>query len=268
MDGSGGVRSLREAAGSAMTWNGDPIMKHLPRIALATLLLLPLAGTAAADDHGHGPVRAVLTAEAQQALTPDEALAHLKQGNAHFVAGKSTSYDWLAQAEATAKAGQYPRAAVLSCVDSRVPVEVIFDQGIGDVFVGRVAGNFENVDLLGSLEFATAASGVPLIVVLGHSDCGAVKGALQGVEMGNLTAMLENLDEAVAEAKAAVKGDPLDPAVVAAAVEANVRDTVADILERSEVIAGQVEKGEVKVVGAVYDLATGEVAWLSNHEMP
>ncbi len=208
-------------------------------------------------------VSEVMTEAAQAALTPDEVFAELKAGNLRFVEGRLTSRDYVAQAEATAS-GQYPKAAVLSCLDSRVPPEIIFDQGIGDLFVGRIAGNFENRDMLGSLEFATAAAGTPLIVVLGHTQCGAIKGAVAGVELGNLTAMLrENLDEVletVREIQAAA--DPETDAVVQAAIEENVRRTVRDILADSEVISGLVESGDVGIVGGFYDLATGRVTWL------
>ncbi|MCL7965458.1 MAG: carbonic anhydrase family protein [marine benthic group bacterium] len=208
-------------------------------------------------------VSEVMTQEAQTALTPDEVFTQLKQGNERFVEGRLTPRDWVAQAEATAS-GQYPKAAVLSCLDSRVPPEIVFDQGIGDLFVGRIAGNFENRDMLGSLEFATAAAGTPLIVVLGHTQCGAIKGAVAGVELGNLTAMLrENLDEVletVREIQAAA--DPETDAVVQAAIEENVRRTIRDILADSEVISGLVESGEVGIVGGFYDLATGRVTWL------
>ncbi|MCL7962484.1 MAG: carbonic anhydrase family protein [marine benthic group bacterium] len=219
--------------------------------------------TTTATEEAPKLVSEVMTKEAQTALTPDEVFTQLKQGNERFVEGRLTPRDWVAQAEATAS-GQYPKAAVLSCLDSRVPPEIVFDQGIGDLFVGRIAGNFENRDMLGSLEFATAAAGTPLIVVLGHTQCGAIKGAVAGVELGNLTAMLrENLDEVletVREIQAAA--DPETDAVVQAAIEENVRRTIRDILADSEVISGLVESGEVGIVGGFYDLATGRVTWL------
>jgi carbonic anhydrase len=211
------------------------------------------------------PVRDVLTQAEQQALTPDEVLVQLKEGNRRFVENRLTPRDYKAQAAATAD-GQYPKAVILSCLDSRVPPEIVFDQGIGDLFVGRVAGNFENVDMLGSLEFATKAAGSKAIVVLGHTQCGAIKGAVAGVELGNLTALLENFDEVVARARAHIAemqaaGVDTD-AVVQEAIEENVRQTIADILARSEIISGMVANGEVVVAGGVYDLATGEVTWL------
>jgi carbonic anhydrase len=211
-------------------------------------------------------VSEVMTEGMQAAMTPDQVLAQLKEGNQRFVEGRLTPRDYGAQAAATAD-GQYPKAAVLGCVDSRVPPELIFDQGIGDLFVGRVAGNFENEDLLGSLEFATAVAGTPLIVVLGHTSCGAIKGAVAGVELGNLTAMLENFDEVLAqvrEIQAMGTSDPEEAAVVQAAIEENVRQTVSDILERSEVISELVENGDLAVVGGVYDLATGQVTWMDS----
>jgi len=213
------------------------------------------------------PVRAVLTQAEQQALTPDEVLVQLKEGNRRFVENRLTPRDYKAQAAATAD-GQYPKAVILSCLDSRVPPEIVFDQGIGDLFVGRVAGNFENVDMLGSLEFATKAAGSKAIVVLGHTHCGAIKGAVAGVDMGNLTAMLENFDEVVARARAHLAemqaaGVDTD-AVVQEAIEENVRQTIADILAHSAIISEMVANGEVVVAGGVYDLATGEVTWLDS----
>ena len=173
-------------------------------------------------------VGSVLDAAGQQALTPEQVLADLKAGNQRFVDGKLTARDYMAQAEATAVGGQYPKAIVLGCLDSRVPPEIIFDQGIGDIFVGRVAGNFENVDMLGSFEFGAKVAGSKVIVVLGHTQCGAVKGAADGVELGNLTEMLANFDEALAEAKTLVEGkfDSSNDAFVQAAVAASTREAI------------------------------------------
>ena len=212
------------------------------------------------------PVSDVLTEAEQAALTPEQVLEQLKEGNQRFVEGRLTLRDYNAQAAATAS-GQFPKAAILGCVDSRVPPEIVFDQGIGDLVVGRVAGNFENEDLLGSLEFATAVAGTPLIVVLGHTSCGAIKGAVAGVELGNLTAMLDNFDEVLAqvrEIQAMGTVDPEEAALIQAAIEENVRRTMADILESSEVISGLVESGDLGVVGGVYDLATGQVTWMES----
>jgi carbonic anhydrase len=189
----------------------------------------------------------------------------LKSGNERFAAGEETLRDYNAQAAATAS-GQYPKAMILSCVDSRVPVEIIFDQGIGDVFVGRVAGNVEDVAMLGSMEFATKAAGSKVILVLGHTACGAIKGAADGVEMGNLTALLDNFDPALERARAATEApyDSSNTAYIDAAIVESVRQTMSDILEQSPVIAEQIESGDLALVGGVYDLATGRVNWLDS----
>ncbi len=232
------------------------------RSRLAGLCLLGAACVAAQgyqSERDHG----VMTESAQRSMTPAQALSDLKAGNERFVSSRTTDRNWLAQAEYTADNGQYPKAIVLSCLDSRVPVEIVFDQGIGDLFVGRVAGNFENTDMLGSFEFGTAVAGSKLIVVLGHSDCGAVKGAIQRAELGNLTATLKNIKPAVEAAHRALPGvDADDPEFVQWVVEENVRMTVNGILADSDVIAGLVDKGELEVVGAWYDLKTGKVHWL------
>jgi carbonic anhydrase len=208
-------------------------------------------------------VREVLTASGQQGLTPEEVLADLKAGNERFVAGKLTPRDYKAQAEATAS-GQYPKAVVLSCLDSRVPPEIVFDQGIGDIFVGRVAGNFEDTVMLGSFEFATKVAGSKLIVVLGHTSCGAVKGAADDVELGNLTETLDNFDAVLARAREVTDGadDASNPDLIQTAVEYNVRQTMQDMIDRSSVIAEMIESGELGIAGGVYDLATGRVNWL------
>jgi carbonic anhydrase len=235
-------------------------------LAAGSLACAPASNDRAETAPEAEPVREVLTADMQAALTPEQVFEQLKAGNQRFVDGQLTMRDYNAQAAATA-AGQYPKAAVLGCVDSRVPPEIIFDQGIGDLFVGRVAGNFENEDLLGSLEFATAVAGTPLIVVLGHTSCGAIKGAVAGVELGNLTAMLDNFDEVLAqvrEIQALGTTDPEEAAVIQAAIEENVRRTMNDILERSTVISELVQSGDLAVVGGVYDLATGLVTWMES----
>ena len=206
----------------------------------------------------------VLDAATQQALTPEQVLADLKAGNQRFVEGTLLQRDYLAQAEATAAAGQYPKATFLGCVDSRVPPEIIFDQGIGDVFVGRVAGNVEDVNLVGSMEFATRVAGSKVIVILGHTSCGAIKGAADGVELGNLTELLNDFDAPIARADAATEGEPnsSNEEFINLAIEENVRQTVADILEQSDVMSEMVDNGELLIVGAVYDLSTGRVRWL------
>ncbi len=244
---------------------------------LTSMMILPVALVATgcaqtemtaeqpAEPAAPPPVREVLTADAQAALTPQAVIADLKAGNERFAAGEETVRDYNAQAAATAS-GQYPKAMILSCVDSRVPVEIVFDQGIGDVFVGRVAGNVEDVTMLGSMEFATKAAGSKVILVLGHSACGAIKGAADGVEMGNLTALLDNFEPALERARASTEApyDSSNTAYIDAAIVESVRQTMNDILERSPVIAEQVDNGTLAVVGGVYDLATGRVTWLDS----
>ena len=203
------------------------------------------------------------TTPAQQSdATPDSVLKQLMEGNARYVKGQSTPID-INNSRAAATKGQFPLAYVLSCVDSRVPVEVVFDQGIGDIFVGRVAGNFENTDQLGSMEFATAAAGSKLIMVLGHEGCGAIKGSIDDVKLGNLTTLLNELKPAVN----AVPGhdgqrNSNNTAFVDQVIAANVKKTVADLRQRSQVLADLEKQGKIKIVGGVYSLKTGEVTLL------
>jgi len=227
---------------------------------LITALFLSVLQISHAEDSKQTPV----SAEQQKAMTPDQVLADLMAGNKRYVAGELTDLDIKANLTATAT-GQHPSAVVLACLDSRVPVESVFDQGIGDIFVGRVAGNVENVDLLGSFEFATKLAGSKLIMVLGHEACGAVKGACDHAEMGNLTALLEKIQPAVK----AVEGDfPEDQRnsknadFVNKVIEKNVQLTVADIRKDSPILAEMEKNGEIKIVGAVYSLKTGEVTLL------
>lgn len=239
-------------------------MKHATTLGISLLAALAFAGGCSSAGIGGGNA-AVTTSEMQKSMTPDEVIADLKAGNERFVAGNNTNQDWLAQAETTAAEGQFPKAIVLSCLDSRVPVEIVFDQAIGDVFVGRVAGNFENVDMLGSFEFGAAVAGSKAIVVLGHSSCGAVKGTIDQAQLGNLTPTLANIEPAVRDAiRNSDERASSNTDLVNRVIEANVRRTVADIQSRSEVLRGLVESGDLKVVGAVYDLATGDVTWLDS----
>ena len=202
------------------------------------------------------------TQTTQAALTPAEALQMLKEGNERFVNGAMLERDLMAQVAQTA-GGQYPFAVVLGCIDSRVPPELVFDQGIGDLFAPRIAGNFVNTDILGSMEFATAVAGSKVIVVLGHTSCGAVKGACDHVEMGNLTHTLSNLAPAVYAVSDEIEGprDSSNKDFVDAVAHMNVEMTVQNILDRSPVMAGLVEDGELMVVGAMHDVETGRVTF-------
>lgn len=218
-------------------------------VAVATLFALPTLVHAQAVTQ---------TAETQAALTPQDALDALMAGNERFIDGAMLERDLTEQVAITGS-GQYPHSVILSCIDSRVPPELVFDQGLGDIFSPRIAGNFVNADILGSMEFATAAAGSKLIVVLGHTECGAVKGACDNVELGNLTQTLSNISPAVYATEIEGPRNSQNKDFVNAVSHNNVAMTVQNILDRSAVIRGQVEAGEVMVVGAMYNVATGEV---------
>jgi carbonic anhydrase len=201
----------------------------------------------------------ILTQAEQQALSPEEVFSMLRVGNQRFVAGTLTLRDHSAQVRKAAL-GQYPKAIILSCVDSRVPVEDVFDRGIGDVFVTRNAGNFVNVDVLGGMEFACKVAGAKLIVVMGHEDCGAVKGAIDNVKLGNLTAMLKNIRPSVAQvADKEGKGTSGDEKFVHQVTKQNVRDAIANIREHSPVLSDMEKAGDIAIVGGVYNMDTGKV---------
>lgn len=206
----------------------------------------------------------VQTKESQAAMTPQQALAELRAGNARFVSGQSQVRDLPAQVRATA-AGQYPFAVVLSCLDSRQPIEIVFDQGIGDIFSARVAGNVLNDDILGSMEFACKASGAKLIAVIGHSNCGAIKGAVDAVQLGNLTGLLAKIQPAIGAVPADVQPrTSKNYAFVNAVAEANVRLVMKEIPERSPILREMLDKGEIGLVGGMYDLKTGKVEFYDN----
>lgn len=201
-----------------------------------------------------------ITKDVQNALSPSSVLQDLLEGNQRFVNGNSQATDNLALVNQTT-GGQFPKAVVLSCIDSRVPVETVLDQAIGDVFVARVAGNFENVDILGSLEYSCKVAGSKLVLVLGHESCGAVKAACDGVELGNITAMLDNIVPAVR--KATEEEDGLTTSgnkdFVARTVKYNVILTMDRIREKSPILAEMEDNGEIQIVGGVYSLHSGKV---------
>ena len=203
-------------------------------------------------------ITTALDKSSQDALTPQSVLSDLHEGNKRFRQQSMRERDYSSQREHTVT-GQYPKAVVLSCIDSRVPVETIFDQGIGDIFVARVAGNFENTDILGSLEYSCKVAGSKLILVLGHEACGAVKAACDGVELGNITPMLANIAPAVRIEGAA---DSSNPEFVAATVANNVRLTMDRIRERSTILRDMEDAGEIAIKGGVYRLGSGEVEFL------
>ncbi|MBZ9652623.1 carbonic anhydrase family protein [Psychroflexus montanilacus] len=204
----------------------------------------------------------IITKQEQEALTPDAVLKDLIEGNKRFTSDDFHSRDHNAMKN-SAVGGQYPKAVILSCVDSRLPVETIFDQGIGDVFVARIAGNFENTDMLGSMEYACKVAGSKLVFVLGHESCGAVSAACDGVELGNITHMLSNIKPAVEATKTDGKRDSSNKDFVHNVVEKNVELTIMRIRQKSPILKNMEDKDEIKIVGGVYSLQTGEVKLLS-----
>ena len=206
----------------------------------------------------------VMTKADQDALTPDQVLQQFKEGNARFNSGNTTQREHSEDIRKAATGGQFPKAMVLSCLDSRVPVEDVFDQGIGDVFVGRVAGNFANTDLLGSMEFACKVAGAKLILVMGHQHCGAVKGAIDDVHLGNITAMLANIKPAVAMSQI-FEGEKTskNEAFVKLVAENNIKNTILNIRAKSSILKDMEAKGQIKIVGAFYTLRTGKLEFIN-----
>lgn len=204
-----------------------------------------------------------ITKAVQDTLTPASVLEDLMAGNARFTSNQSQGVDNSALVSQTT-GGQFPKAVVLSCIDSRVPVETVLDQAIGDIFVARVAGNFENTDILGSMEYSCKVAGSKLVLVLGHEACGAVKAACDGVELGNITSMLSNIMPAVHKSSEEVEGEAnsSNPAFVAATVANNVKLSMDRIREKSPILKEMEDAGEINIVGGVYSLQTGKVELL------
>jgi carbonic anhydrase len=223
------------------------------RALLGSLAALALSGGGIAVAEA-----AAMSAEQRDKLTPDEVLAILQQGNERFRTGRMEAHDYLAQKRATAS-GQYPAAAILSCIDSRAPAEIILDTGIGDVFNARVAGNIANDDMLGSLEFACAAAGAKLVLIMGHTACGAIKGAIDSVELGHLTELLHRIKPAVAATVYEGARTSKNPAFVDAVAVTNVRRTLEQIRRESSVLADLEKAGKLKIVGSMYHLQGGRV---------
>ena len=203
-----------------------------------------------------------LTKEQRDSMTPLQVIDELKKGNERFRAGKMAPRDYLAEKRSSA-AGQYPAAIILGCVDSRVPAEIIFDAGIGDTFNGRVAGNVVNDDLLGSMEFACAVSGAKLVLVLGHTACGAIKGAIDDVVLGNLTGLLARIKPAIPRTKFEGEKSSKNPAYVDAVARTNVKLAIENIRRRSPILEDLEKKGSIQITGAMYNVANGVVDFVS-----
>ena len=203
-----------------------------------------------------------LTKEQRDQMTPDQIIDGLKAGNERFRHNKLLRHDYLAQKNSTVK-GQYPAAIILSCIDSRAPAEILFDTGIGEAYNSRVAGNICNVDILGGLEYACAVTGAKVIVVMGHTSCGAVKGAIDGVNLGNLTALLAKIKPAVEQTACSGERTAGNAAFVDAVAKTNVSLTVQQIRQESPILSDLEKSGKLKIVGSMYSLAGGEVTFFS-----
>jgi carbonic anhydrase len=213
-------------------------------------IILPALGEAAA-----------LTKETRDALTTDQIIATMKAGNERFMSGKPSAHDYIAQKRATAR-GQYPAAAILSCIDSRAPAEIILDTGIGETFNARVAGNIVNDDVLGSLEFSCALAGAKVVLVMGHTACGAIKGAIDHAELGHLTDLLDKIKPAVTATAFDGERTSKNPAFVDAVAKTHVLLTAAAIRARSTVLNKLENDGKIKIFGAMYNLIGGRVDFL------
>lgn len=245
-------------------------LKHMNKIRLSVLVLAVVFFAACTNGKNEtnqpeqrqeqivGLVEDVLTKEEQDALTPDMVIQSLKEGNERFMLNDLTARDHSAQVRRSVKA-QYPKAIVLSCVDSRVPVEDVFDRGIGDVFVARVAGNFVNEDILGSMEFACKVAGAKLILVMGHEHCGAVKAAIDDVKLGNITPMLAKIRPAVEMVAYEGERNSKSQQFVHMVSESNVRNAMAKIRTESPILKEMEDNGEIKIIGALYDMDNGKV---------
>jgi carbonic anhydrase len=214
-----------------------------------------LAGSGALNDIVYA---AALTAAQRERLTPDDILALMKNGNKRFYTGQRQDHNFLAQQRASAK-GQYPAAILLTCIDSRASAETILDLGIGDIFNSRVAGNVENSDILGSMEFACKLAGSKVVLVMGHTACGAIKGAIDNAQLGNLTGLLAKIKPAVAAVTYTGERTSKNYTFVDAVARKNVEMTIANIREHSPVLSGMEANGAIKIAGAMYSLETGVV---------
>lgn len=208
-------------------------------------------------------INKAITKEVQDQLTPMKVLQDLIEGNSRFIKNEAHTIDHKALISQTTD-GQHPKAIVLSCIDSRVPVELIFDQTIGDLFVARVAGNFENTDILGSIEYSCKVTGSKLVFVLGHESCGAIKAACDHVKLGNITSLLENIQPAVKLSETQVKGEhnSSNTEFVIKTTENNVRLTIQRIREKSPILKEMEDTGEIKIIGGVYHISSGKVTLL------
>ncbi|RDI42075.1 carbonic anhydrase family protein [Aquicella lusitana] len=227
------------------------------------LILLSFTQAALAEAYS-----GIMTKEKQASMTPQEVLERLKEGNQRFISGQMKNRDLGAQASTTTT-GQYPVAVILNCMDSRTPPELVFDQGLGDVFAMRIAGNILNNDLLGSMEFGTKLAGAKLIAVIGHTGCGAIRGACQHAKLGHLTGLLQKIQPAIAQASKATDGkrECTRAEFIDQAAKDNVLMVIKQIQTNSPVIKRLIAEGKVGIVGGMQDLATGQVTFFEDASM-
>ena len=243
---------------SASTLTHAPLTRR-QFFASAGVATAAVAGLTAAPTDAFG---AALTREERDKLTPDQIIERMKAGNRRFRLKQESPHDYLAQQQASA-GGQYPAAVILSCIDSRAPAETIMDLGIGDCFNARVAGNVANDDIIGSIEFACKVAGAKVVVVMGHTACGAIKGAIDNVQLGNLTALLGKIRPAASATTFAGERSAKNPAFVDAVARTNVELAMKAIDQRSAVLEDLERSGAIKIVGAMYDLETGLVEFFA-----
>ena len=233
------------------------------RSVLKTAFGVTVAGIAGAVGLGIPSISyaAALTMKERNKLTPDQIIAGMKKGNDRFRTGKMRKHDYLEQKSASA-AGQYPSTVILSCIDSRAPAEIIFNMGIGETFNARIAGNIANNDLIGSLEFACAAAGAKVILVMGHTACGAIKGAIDNVELGSLTGLLDKIKPAISATTYSGERSSKNDSFVDAVAKTNVQQTINEIRKGSAVLSSLEKEGKLKIVGAMYHLNGGKVEFM------
>lgn len=236
-------------------------------LAIGTLFLMLIAAPSFSQTASTNSIvvdTVTMTKEKQESITTEQALQKLKDGNKRFVSVKQLKRNLNEQVTKTAK-GQFPYAIVLSCIDSRTSTELIFDEGLGDVFNARIAGNFVNTDILGSMEFACKVAGSKLILIVGHSKCGAIKGACDNVQLGNLTHVIDEIKPAVDNVKN-IDGErnSHNDAFVQAVAEENIKLAIKEIREKSSILNEMEKKGEIMIVGSMYNLETGKVDFFQN----
>lgn len=230
------------------------LLKSVGAVSLMGVFGLGLAGK---ESHA-----AAMTRAQRDAMSPDEIIELMKKGNERFRKGKSQAHNYLSEQRKVSASGQYPAAVILSCIDSRAPAEILMDLGVGDVFNARIAGNISNDDILGSMEFACKVAGAKVIVVMGHTKCGAVVGAIDKAELGHLTGLLAKIRPAVEAAAYQGERSSKNAGFVDAVTRKNVELTVAEITNNSPVLAELAGSGKLKIVGSLYDIETGKLEFI------